>query len=156
MSSSDSQIHEPACTSYCRVCKRARLYSQIHEPANLYLRPILNRVGQSSVGTCSPGQVDPTGKRKECKQSLTWDDNCSVNLASQGHCTRVFIDTRVSNVPRQGRLCPHVPGLSPEYSHKGGLQTVITEKLLQMRPVTCLSTRGPLQWAEFHVGLRAR
>jgi hypothetical protein len=44
----------------------------------------------------------------------------------------------------------------PEYSHKGGLQTVITKKLLQMRPITCLSTRGPLQWAEFHVGLRAR
>jgi hypothetical protein len=64
----------------------------------------------------------------------------------------------VSNVPRQGRLCPRVPGLSPEYSHKGGLQTVIIEKLLQMRPVTCPSTRGggPLQWAEFHVGLRAR
>jgi hypothetical protein len=30
----------------------------------------------------------------------------------------------------------------PEYSHKGGLQTVITEKLLQMKPVTCLSTRA--------------
>jgi hypothetical protein len=44
----------------------------------------------------------------------------------------------------------------PEYSHKGGLHTVITEKLLQMRSVTCLSTRGPLKWAEFHVGLRAR
>jgi hypothetical protein len=44
----------------------------------------------------------------------------------------------------------------PEYSHKGRLQTVITENLLQMRLVTCLSTRGPLQWAEFHVGLRAR
>jgi hypothetical protein len=43
-----------------------------------------------------------------------------------------------------------------EYSHKGGLQTVIREKLLQMKPVTCLSTRGLLQWAEFHVGLRAR
>jgi hypothetical protein len=56
--------------------------------------------------------------------------NCSVNLASQGHCTGVFIGTRVSNVPRQGRLCPQVPVLSPEYSHKGRLQTVITEKLL--------------------------
>jgi hypothetical protein len=44
----------------------------------------------------------------------------------------------------------------PEYSHKEGLQTVITEKLLQMRPITCLSMWGPLQWAEFHVGLRAR
>jgi hypothetical protein len=86
--------------------------------------------------------VDPTGKWKECKQSLTWDDICSVNLASQGHYTGVFIGTRVSNVPRQGRLCPRVPGLSPEYSHKGGLQTVITEKLLQIRPVTRLSTRG--------------
>jgi hypothetical protein len=108
------------------------------------------------VGTCSPGQVDPTGKWKECKQSLMWDDNCSVNLASQGHCTGVFIGTQVSNIPRQGHLCPWVPGLSPEYSHKGRLQTVITKKLLQMRPVTCLSTRGPLQWVEPHVGLRAR
>jgi hypothetical protein len=69
--------------------------------------------------------------------------NNSVNLASQGHCTGVFIGTRASNVPRQGRLCPRVPRLSPEYSHKRGLQTVITENLLQMRPVTCLSTRGP-------------
>jgi hypothetical protein len=82
--------------------------------------------------------------------------NSFVNLASQGHCTGVFIGTRASNVPRQGRLCPRVPRLSLEYSHKGGLQTVITEKLLQMRPITYLSTWGPLQWAEFHVGLRAR
>jgi hypothetical protein len=110
----------------------------------------------ANVGTCSPGQVDPMGEWKGCKQSLTRDGNCSVNLASQGHCTGVFIGTRVSNVPRQGRLCPRVPGLSPKYSHKGGLQTIITEKLLQMRLVTCLSTRGPLQWAEFHVGLRSR
>jgi hypothetical protein len=108
------------------------------------------------VRTCSLGQVDPMGKWKECKQSLTRDDNCSVNLAFQGHCTGVFIGTRVSHVLRQGRLCPRVPGLSPKYSHKGRLQTVIIEKLLQMRPVTCLPTRGPLQWAEFHVGLRAR
>jgi hypothetical protein len=110
----------------------------------------------ANVGTRSPGQGNPTRERKECKQGLVWDGNCSVNLASQGHCTRVFIGTRESNVPRQGRLCPRVPGLSPEYSHKGGLQTVITEKLLQMRLVTCLSTQGPLQWAEFHVGLQAR
>jgi hypothetical protein len=88
----------------------------------------------ANVGTCSPGQVDPTGEWKRCKQSLTRDGNCSVNLASQGHCTGVFIGTRVSDVPRQGRLCPRVPGLSLEYSHKGGLQTVITEKLLRMRP----------------------
>jgi hypothetical protein len=99
------------------------------------------------IGTCSPRQVDPTGEWKECKQSLMWDDNCSVNLASQGHCTGVFIGTRVSIVPRQGRLCPRVPGLSPKYSHKGRLQTIITKKLLQMRPVICLSMWGPLQWA---------
>jgi hypothetical protein len=94
------------------------------------------------VGTRSPGQVDPTGEWKGCKQSLTRDGNCSVNLASQGHCTGVFIGTRAANVPRQGRLCPRVPGLSPEYSHKGRLQVVITEKLLQIRPVTRLSTRA--------------
>jgi hypothetical protein len=87
-----------------------------------------------SVGACSPGQVDPTGEWKGCKQSLAWDGNCSVNLASQGHCTGVFIGTRAANVPRQVHLCPRVPGLSPEYSHKGRLQTVITEKLLQIRP----------------------
>jgi hypothetical protein len=106
-----------------------------------------------AVGACSPGQADPTGKWKECKQSLTRDDNCSVNLASQEHYTGVFIGTRAANVPRQGRLCPRVPGLSLEYSHKRRLQAVITEKLLQIRLVTRLFTRGPLQWAEFHVGL---
>jgi hypothetical protein len=37
---------------------------------------------------------------------------------------------------------PQASGLSPEYSHKGGLQTVITEKLLQIRPITRFSVRG--------------
>ena len=46
------------------------------------------------------------------------------------------------------------PELSPEYSYKGGLQTVITEKLLQIGPVTRFSVRGLLQWAESHVGLQ--
>jgi hypothetical protein len=32
-------------------------------------------------------------------------------------------------------MCPQVPRSSPEYSHKGGLQTVITEKPSQTRPV---------------------
>jgi hypothetical protein len=41
-----------------------------------------------------------------------------------------------------------------EYSHKGGLQTVITEKLLQIRSVTRLSVRGLPRWAESHVGLQ--
>jgi hypothetical protein len=48
-------------------------------------------VNEHSVGTCFPGQVDPTGEWKECKQGLTRDGNCSVDPASQGHCTGVFI-----------------------------------------------------------------
>jgi hypothetical protein len=47
------------------------------------------------------------------------------------------------------------PVLSPEYSHKEGLQTIITEKLFQIGPVTRFSVRGLLQWAESHVGLKA-
>jgi hypothetical protein len=58
--------------------------------------------------------------------------NSSVNLASQGHCTRVFIGTRASNVPRQGRLCPRVPGLSQNIPIKKGyrpsLQKAITNE----------------------------
>jgi hypothetical protein len=33
-------------------------------------------------------------------------------------------------------MCPQTPGLSPEYSHKAGLQAVITRMPLQIRPVT--------------------
>jgi hypothetical protein len=33
-------------------------------------------------------------------QCSVMKDNSSVNLASQGHCTGVFIGTRVPNVPR--------------------------------------------------------
>jgi hypothetical protein len=102
------------------------------------------------------GKLIQRGIGENANKVYSRDGNCSINLASQGHCTGVFIGTRVSIVPRQGCLCPWVPGSSPEYSHKGRLQTVITEKLLQMRPVICLPTRGLLQWAEFHVGLRAR
>jgi hypothetical protein len=108
------------------------------------------------VGTGSGEPVNPTGGWRECLQGSTGNSNRYVHLASQGHCTGVFIGTRVSNVPRQGHLCPRVLELSSEYSHKERLQTVITEKLLQMRPVTCLSARGPLQWAKSYVGLRAR
>jgi hypothetical protein len=39
------------------------------------------------------GQVDPTGEWRECLQSSTGNDNSSVNLATQGHCTGVFIGT---------------------------------------------------------------
>jgi hypothetical protein len=51
-------------------------------------------------------------------------------------------------------MCPQAPRLSPEYSHNAGLQTVITEKPLQIGPITHLAAWGLLQWAEFHVGLR--
>jgi hypothetical protein len=53
-------------------------------------------------------------------------------------------------------MCPPAPRLSPEYSHKVGLQTVITEKPLQIGLVMHLAMRGLLQWAKFHVGLQAR
>jgi hypothetical protein len=33
-------------------------------------------------------------------------------------------------------MCPQTPNLSPEYSHKAGLQAVITSMPLQTRPVT--------------------
>jgi hypothetical protein len=51
-------------------------------------------------------------------------------------------------------MYPQAPGLSPEYCYKGGLETVITEKLLQIGPITRFSVRGLLQRAESHVGLR--
>jgi hypothetical protein len=59
-------------------------------------------------------------------------------------------------------MCPQLPRLSPEYSHKAGLQTVITGTPLQIRPVTRDShagpvtmgriTRGPLSWTRPHCG----
>jgi hypothetical protein len=73
-----------------------------------------------------------------------WNGDSSVNLASQGHCTGVFIGTRVSTVPWQGRLCPQVPGLSSEYSHKGRLQTVITEKAITDEAHNMLIRAGPV------------
>jgi hypothetical protein len=39
-------------------------------------------------------------------------------------------------------MCPQTPSLSPEYSHKAGLQAVITRTPLQTRPVTQRRPRG--------------
>jgi hypothetical protein len=60
-------------------------------------------------------------------------------------------------------MCPQTPRLSPEYSHKAGLQTVITEMPLQIRPITSSGhagpvtmgriTRGPLCWTRPHGGM---
>jgi hypothetical protein len=41
-------------------------------------------------------------------------------------------------------MCPQSPRLSPEYSHKAGLQTVITGRPLQIRPVTRDGHAGPV------------
>jgi hypothetical protein len=96
------------------------------------------------VGTRLSWQVDPTGEWRECLQSSTGNGSSSVNLASQGHCTGVFIGTRVSTVLWQGRLCPRVPRLSSEYSLKGRLQTVITEKAITDEARNMLNRAGPV------------
>jgi hypothetical protein len=59
-------------------------------------------------------------------------------------------------------MCPQLPRLSPEYSHKAGLHTVITGMPLQIRPVTRGGhagpvtmgriARGPLSWTRPHCG----
>jgi hypothetical protein len=41
-------------------------------------------------------------------------------------------------------MCPQTPRLSPEYFHKAGLQTVITGRPLQIRPVTRDGHAGPV------------
>jgi hypothetical protein len=41
-------------------------------------------------------------------------------------------------------MCPHTPRLSPEYSHKAGLQTVITGRPLQIRHVMRSGQTGPV------------
>jgi hypothetical protein len=53
-------------------------------------------------------------------------------------------------------MYPQAPRSSPEYSHKAGLQTVITEKPSQIGPVMRSAAQGLLLWAEFYVGLRVR
>jgi hypothetical protein len=60
-------------------------------------------------------------------------------------------------------MCPQLPRLSPEYSHKAGLQTVITGMPLQIRPVTRGGhagpvtmgriARGPLSWTRPRRGM---
>jgi hypothetical protein len=60
-------------------------------------------------------------------------------------------------------MCPQLPKLSPEYSHKAGLQTVITGMPLQIRPVTDGGhagpvtmgriAHGPLSWTRPHCGM---
>jgi hypothetical protein len=79
-------------------------------------------------------------------QSSTGNRNSFVNLAYQGHCTGVFIGARVTTVLWQGRLCPQVPRLSPAYSHKRWLQTVITEKAITDAARNMLIHAGPARY----------
>jgi hypothetical protein len=52
-------------------------------------------------------------------------------------------------------MCPQTPRLSPEYSHKAGLQTVITGMPLQIRPVMRSGHAGPVTMGRVAMGLRA-
>jgi hypothetical protein len=54
--------------------------SSMHRHAYLFAFFEHNLVASVVVGTCSPGQVDPTGKWKEYLQSLSWDGKSFVNL----------------------------------------------------------------------------
>jgi hypothetical protein len=49
-------------------------------------------------------------------------------------------------------MCPHTPRLSPEYSHKARLQTVITGRPLQIRPVTRNGHTGPVTMGQITRG----
>jgi hypothetical protein len=49
-------------------------------------------------------------------------------------------------------MCPQTPRLSPEYSHKAGLQTVIIGRSLQIRPVTRNSHAGPVTMGRIACG----
>jgi hypothetical protein len=98
-------------------------------------------------------QVNPTGKRRECLQGSTGNGNSSINLLPQEYCTRVFIGTRVPIVLRQGRLCPREPRVSSEYSPKGRLQTVITERAITDEARNTLIPMGPVTVGRIPHGL---
>jgi hypothetical protein len=93
------------------------------------------------------------GSESNANKVLAQEGNCSVNLAPQGAlCGGIY---RCLSAQRL-RIRTHVPSgahVTPGYSHKAGLQTVITEKPLQIGPVIHSAARGLLQWAEFCVGL---
>jgi hypothetical protein len=93
------------------------------------------------------------GKWRECLQSSTGNGNSSVNLPPQGYCTRVFIGTRVPTVLRQGRLCPRKPRVSSEYSPKGRLQAVITEKAITDEARNTFIPVGPVTVGRIPLGL---
>jgi hypothetical protein len=44
------------------------------------------------------GKMIQRGNKRNANKVLAWDGNYSVDLASQGHCTGVFIGAWVPNV----------------------------------------------------------
>jgi hypothetical protein len=90
---------------------------------------------------------------RECLRSSTGNGNSSVNLLPQGYCTGVFIGTRVPTVLRQGRLCPRESRVSSEYSPKGRLQTVTTEKAITDKARNTLIPTGPVTVGRIPLGL---
>jgi hypothetical protein len=105
------------------------------------------------VGTRSGERVDPTGEWRKCLQSSTGNDNSSVNLPPQGYCTGVFIGARVPTALKQGRLYPREPRVSSEYSPKGRLQTVITEKAITYEARNTFIPAGPVTVGRIPLGL---
>jgi hypothetical protein len=76
-------------------------------------------------------------------QNLTRDVKSLVRLPVPRHSTRVLIGTRGAACPCQRHLDPQVPGLSPEYSHEGRLQTVITVNFITDTALIAHSHVGP-------------
>jgi hypothetical protein len=77
-------------------------------------------------------------------------------LTVAGHCTGVFIGTRVAVCPCQRRLCPRVPSLFPEYSHEGRLQAVITVNPITDTTLIALVLAGPITMGRILMGLPGR
>jgi hypothetical protein len=98
-------------------------------------------------------RVNPTGNRRECLQGSTENGNSSVNLPPQEYWTGVFIGTRVPTVLRQGCLCPREPRVSSEYSPKGRLHTIITEKAIIDEARNTLIPAGPVTMGRIPHGL---
>jgi hypothetical protein len=82
-------------------------------------------------GSITPFKTGWSNGKLESLQNLTWDVKSLVSLSMPGHSTGVFIGTRGTACPCQRHLDPRVPGLSPEYSHEGRLQTVITVNFIK-------------------------
>jgi hypothetical protein len=65
----------------------------MHESTDKVVSPltILGMNYVTPVGTCSPCKMIQRGSESYANKVLAHEGNCSVNLASQGHCAGVFI-----------------------------------------------------------------